>query len=324
MRFNELTQEDKDLFRRVYSPEYKKDGKKLSRLEVQQELSDYFNIGMRTVRLWANKLEVGVMSKNITNPSKILVYDIETCRIPAKVFWTGKQYISHNQLMDEPRIISVSWKWLGSDKVEHLVWDKNQNDENLVLEFAKVYNSADMVVGVNNDNFDNRWLNARIAKYGGYVNTFVKSFDVQKQAKRLFRLPSYSMAYLAKFFGCTLKQTHEGILMWDKIEEGTKEEQREYLQKMVDYNIGDIVTTEEIFLKLRKYMGHKVHFGVLNGGERWSCPSCGSTNVELVRVTATPAGTLQYIMRCNEDEVEYKLSATNYNKFLDSKIEDYS
>lgn len=323
MRFNELTLDDKELIKRVYSPDYKEGGKKLSRLEIQQKLSEHFDVAERTVRDWAKKLEVGVMAKNITNPSKILVYDIETCRVPAKVFWTGKQFISHTQLMDEPRIISISWKWLGGDTVEHLVWDENQSDKDLVLEFAKVYNQADMVVGVNNDNFDNRWLNARIAKFGGYVNTHVRSFDVQKQAKRLFRLPSYSMAYMAKFFGVTLKQSHEGIVMWDKIEDGTRAEQLEYLQKMVDYNIGDIVTTEEIFLKLRKYMGHKVHFGVLKGGARWSCPNCGGTNVELVRVTATPAGTLQYIMRCNDDEVEYKLSATQYNKFLDSKLESY-
>ena len=65
-----------------------------------------------------------------------------------------------------------------------------------------------MVIGQNNDRFDNRWVNARAAKHNLFVNTFIKSFDIMKQTKRLFRLPSYSMAYIAKFFGLTLKQSH--------------------------------------------------------------------------------------------------------------------
>ena len=48
----------------------------------------------RTIRKWANNLQVNVMKKNIVNPTKIMVYDIETSRVEAKVFWTGKQYVN--------------------------------------------------------------------------------------------------------------------------------------------------------------------------------------------------------------------------------------
>jgi predicted RecB family nuclease len=51
------------------------------------------------------------------------------------------------------------------------------------------------------------------------------------------------MAYITKFLGVETKLHHEGIVMWDKIQFGTKEEQVEYLQKMVDYNRQDIVAT---------------------------------------------------------------------------------
>lgn len=322
MRYKELTSVDKDLIKRVYAPNYKINGELLSMAEKQDKLATYFGVTTRAIRKWAKKMELGLMRKNIVNPSKILIYDIETSRVNAKVFWTGKQFISHNQIQEEPKIITISWKWLYDDKIHHLTWDKNHNDVDMVKNFSTVYNSADMVVGVNNNNFDNRWLNARIAKYSGYVNTYVRSFDIQKECKRLFRLPSYSMSYLANYFDVTLKQNHEGIIMWDKVEQGTKEEQEEYLQKMIDYNIGDIVTTEELFLRLRKYMGNKVHLGVLQGGDRYNCPHCGGGNIELVKVTATAAGTLQYIMRCLDDGVEFKLSAYQYNKFLDEKLEN--
>lgn len=313
MRFKQLSSSQKEYIKKVYE-------ENPSREKAQLELADHFGVIPRTIRNWANKLEKGLMTKNIVNPSKILIYDIETCRVEAKVWWTGKQYVGHKQLETEPKIITIAWKWLGEDKVHSLTWDKKQSDKKLVKAFIKEYNKADMVIGQNNDRFDNRWLNARAMKYGFDINVFVKSFDIMKQTKRLFRLPSYSMAYITEFLGVTLKQSHEGIHMWDMIESGTEEQQEEYLQKMVDYNVGDIVSTEEMYLKLRKYMGHKVHFGVLHGGEKWSCPSCGSEDVRLYKTSVTPAGTLQRVMICNVDKVKYKISNKQYMNFLEDKM----
>tara|TARA_R110000782_G_scaffold12246_5_gene36995 strand:+ start:1772 stop:2758 length:987 start_codon:yes stop_codon:yes gene_type:complete len=325
MTFKQLTLDDKNLFAKLYSPDYRENKKELSRDEVQDKLSEYFDVSKRSVREWANKMGLGLMAKNIVNPTKILIYDIETSRVEAKLFWTGKTYINYKQIRGVPQIISVSWRWLGEEKVSHLKWDmKTHTDEQLVTEFLKVYNKADMVVGYNNKNFDDRWINAKAMKYNLFVNVYVKSFDLIKHSKRLFRLISYSMAYLAEFMGVTLKQGHEGILMWDMIEDGTKEQQEEYIQKMINYNVGDIITTEEIFLKLRKYMGHTIHVGAFEGGEKYSCPHCGGINVELFKATNTAAGTPQYIMRCLDDDVQYKISHRDYMKFLQSKVDKFN
>lgn len=314
MRFKELTQTDKDLIVRLYQSNKSRD-------DVQDTLSDMFNVAKRTIRKWANKLEVGKMAKNVTQPSKILVYDIETCRVPALVWWAGKQYIHSRQLTEEPRIITVAWKWLGEDEVKYLTWDKDQSDKELMRQFLEVYNKADMVVGQNNDNFDNRWINARAMKYGFDVNVHVRSMDIMKQSKRLFRVAGYSMAYLSQFSEVTHKQGHEGMVMWDKIQFGTDEEKVEYMQKMVDYNIGDIITTEELYVRFRPYMKHQVHFGVLNGEEKWTCPNTGSKQVHLHKTTVTPAGTVQRIMK-SPDGSTYKISNKNYMNFLDDRIKN--
>lgn len=309
MRFNELTQDDKNLIRASYN-------RGVSRDETQALLAATLGTSKRSIRRWAKDL--GIVSDETSNDFKVMVYDIETSRVTAKVWWTGKQYIGHKQLLEEPKIISISYKWLGEDKIYALTWDKNHCDKDMITKFMAEYNKADMVIGQNNDRFDNRWINARAMKFGVEFNTFVKSFDIMKQTKRLFRLPSYSMDYITKFLGVENKLTHEGIKMWDMIQDGNKKQQKEYLKKMVEYNVGDIVSTEAMYLKLRKYMGHKLHFGVLSGKPKYSSPSDGSTDVKLLRVTTTAAGTLQYIMQSNTDGVQYKINNKAYLEFLNS------
>lgn len=313
MIFKELSQEDKDIIIKEY-----KDCE--SREEAQEKLAKYFNVAKRTIRKWANKLEIGLMTKNIVNLNKILIYDIETTRVKAWVWWSGKQFVSGDSLIDEPKIITIAYKWLGEDDITVLTWDEKSSDKQLLEKFLKVYNSADMVIGQNNDRFDNRWVNARAMKYGLDVNTFVRSFDIMRETKRLFRLPSYSMKYITNYLGIQTKLEHEGIKMWEKIQTGTPEEQKEYLQKMVEYNRQDIVATEDMYLTLRKYMGHKTHFGVLNGQERFTCPNCGGKNVSLDKTTVTPAGTVQRVMKCNDDGVVYKISNKQYMDYLEYKM----
>lgn len=288
-------------------------------LEIQKSLAGRFNVTKRTVRNWANKLDLNIMVKNIENPFKVLVYDIETCRVPAMVFWTGKTYINHRQLREEPKIISISWKWLGEDKVHSLTWSKDHCDETLMRKFLPIYNSADMVVGYNNDKFDNKWINTRAVKHRLDVNLHIKSFDLYKQARKTLRLPSYSMEYLANYFGLTPKLKTEGIDMWDKIQFGTQEVQISSLKDMVEYNIGDILTTEEIYIELRKYFGHKTHLGVLLGKEKYTCPNCGGDNVSEYNgnYSVTPAGTIQRHMICRDDKVQYKISNTSFLKFIE-------
>lgn len=313
--FNELTDSEKKMFAKVYE-------KYDSRLEAQEYLGDIFDVNPRTIRDWANKLHLGVLPENITNPNKIMVYDIETSRATFKLFWTGNQYVSVNNMTQAPKIISISWKWLGKEKVHALTWDKNQCDKKMLKEFIKEYNKADMVIGQNNDKFDNRWVNARIAKHDLFVNTHVKSFDIMKQNKKYFRLPSYSMKFMCEYFDVEQKLEHSGKKMWDLIEDGTREEQENALKEMVDYNKGDIISTEALYYRLRKYYGHKVHFGVLNGEPKWVSPSNGSYDVKLYKTDVTPAGTIQRIMKCNSDGTLYKINNKTYMDYLDWKIKN--
>ncbi len=310
MKFKQLNESEKLFISTMYTIQESRKG-------AQQMLALHFGVSERTIRTWAKDLGITGVETNVS--SKVMVYDIETSRVKANVWWTGKQYVGHNQLTEEPKIISICYKWLGADEIYTLTWDSNQCDRKMMKDFLNAYNTADMVIGQNNDRFDNRWVNARAMKYNLDVNTLVKSFDIMKQTKKLFRLPSYSMDYVTKYLGVTNKMKHEGIIMWEMIQEGNKKQQKEYLQKMVDYNVQDIICTEQMYTKLRKYMGHKVHFGVLNGMPKYSSPSDGSTDLTLLQTVTTSAGTIQHIMRSNSDGVQFKLSNRNYLAYLNNE-----
>lgn len=303
-----LSKKDKQYIIDLYSSDKPKQ-------EVQRILSDYFDVSERTIRKYANHLGLNNVKENISN-DRILVYDIETSRVKADVWSTGKQYINHSQLRSKTTIISIAWKWIGQDEVYSLTWDKNHCDKKMLQEFLKSYNSASMVVGQNNNSFDNKLINTRSAYHKLHVDRFVKSFDIYRMAKRYFRLPSYSMAYMASYFGLTLKQSHEGIYMWEMIEYGNAEEKKEYLQKMVEYNKGDIVTTEELYLTLKPYFANVTNKAVASGLPKWACPITGSKNVRLLKTIFTEMGTVQRILYCEESKHQYKVNNKTYMDFL--------
>jgi uncharacterized protein YprB with RNaseH-like and TPR domain len=292
-----------------------------SRAKVQEELSDLFDVSVRTIRRIAKDLGISQIAANISN-DKIMVYDIETSRIKADVWNSGKQYVNHTQLRSHTKIISIAWKWVGKDEVYSLTWDKNHCDKKMLEKFLKEYNKASMVVGQNNNSFDNKLINTRAAYYRFHVDRYVKSFDIYRMAKRYFRLASYSMAYMAKYFGLTLKQSHEGIWMWEMIEYGTPKEQKEYLQKMVDYNKGDIVTTEELYLTLKPYFGSVTNKAVASGLPKWCCPVSGSREVKLLKTIFTEMGTVQRILYCEESKHQYKVNNKVYMDFLQRNMNE--
>jgi len=251
---------------------------------------------------------------------KIMVYDLETSRVEAHLWNTGKQYVGHDNLKSETQILSVAWKWLGEDTVHDLKWSmKKRNDKKLVKAFVEEYNKADMVIGFNNNSFDNKLLNSRAMKYNLDINTTIKSFDIMKQAKKVFRLASYSMAYISRFLEVGGKLDYSGgVKMWEDIQFGTKDEAKQSMKIMLAYNKRDVVLTEEIYLKLRKYLGNVIHAGVFAGEDKCSCPNCASTSTSLYGTQITPAGTIGRTMVCDKCKVKFKVSNTTYLKSLEN------
>lgn len=247
--------------------------------------------------------------------TKILIYDIETSKTQFELWWSGQQFVNGNNAMQDSKIITISYKWLGTNTVHYVKWDENHCDKQLMIDFLQAYNQADMVVGINNNKFDNKYINTRAAKFGLDVNLHVKSLDIQKECRKLFRLPSYSMKYLGRYFNTPVQKMKVSLQdIWEDIMYGTPEESKEAMELLIEYNIKDILTTEQLYLKLKKYLKHPIHIGALEGGSKASCPICGNTDVELYKTTVTNSGTVQRIMKCKKDNHLFKISNTEYLK----------
>jgi hypothetical protein len=296
-----------------------------SKTEVQNLLAKEWDVTTRTIRTLAKSNGLNVIKAN-TISDRIMVYDIETSYVLFEGWSTGKTYNSWKDIHGEKctKIISVSWKWIGKDEVHALTWDENQCDKKLMETFLKEYNKAAMVVGYNNNSFDNKIINSRAWIHSLFIKTHITSFDVYRHVAKTQRHQSKSLAYLCEVKGLTAqKLTHRGKIMWREIQFGSKAEQKKALQEMVDYNVGDIVSTEELYVTLKPYFKHAMHFGVKDGLPKWVCPNTGSTDVKLLDTKITSAGTVQRILYCEESDTQYKVNNKTYMDFLQRAMSKY-
>jgi predicted RNA-binding Zn-ribbon protein involved in translation (DUF1610 family) len=101
--------------------------------------------------------------------------------------------------------------------------------------------------------------------------------------------------------------------LWEKV---CFKNDKEALKQMVTYCNQDVVLLEDIYHKIQSYVDTNTHVGVHEGKAKWSCPNCGSEDVEYVKSVITKAGTIQRLMKCNDCKHDYKISNTAYKEFV--------
>ena len=181
--------------------------------------------------------------------TKRLIFDIETS--PNIVFsWAigGRCYLSMDNIIQERAIICISWKWEDEDQVYSLSWNKG-DDKAMLEDFAKVMNSADVLVTHNGDNFDIRWVRARCMFHGIKISPKFNSIDTLKLARAQFRLNSNKLNYIAQFLGLGSK-IETSYNLWKEI---CLNHDQDALDKMVKYCENDVVLLEKVYKSLREY-----------------------------------------------------------------------
>jgi DNA polymerase elongation subunit (family B) len=208
--------------------------------------------------------------------AKILTIDIETSPIMAKVWSLWKQNVSLDQIEDDWYIMSFAAKWLGKDGVEyHDCRNSIGKDKKLLKRLHELLDEADIVIAHNGDKFDIPKINARFILNGLQPPSPYKSIDTVKVAKRTFNFTSNKLAYLTDALCEDKKLDHAkfaGWKLWNECMLGNEEAWDE----MEEYNRMDVVSLEELYLKLRPWMPNHPNVNVMEDHDDCNCPKCGS------------------------------------------------
>lgn len=208
----------------------------------------------------------------------IYVIDLETAPKVAYVWRFFKEMIGAKQVLDHGHIMSFCAKKLGSK--EHIYVENRKDDDKFITqELIKVLDDADIVVAQNGDKFDLPTINGRALVHDLLPPSPYKTVDTLKVAQKEFKFERNSLEYLAKILGCEEKGGHKefpGFELWLECLKGNDKAWAE----MKAYNIQDVDTLEEVYLKMRPWCRFHPNVAVFEEQEKTLCPKCGSEHIQ--------------------------------------------
>lgn len=211
---------------------------------------------------------------NGDNLTRILILDIETSPNLAFVWKFWKENIGAKQVLEHTTILSFACKWLGEDEVFY--YDTHyQNEKELLGRLIEYLDAADFVVAHNGDKFDLPTIQGRALVVGHRPPSPYKTIDTLLVSRYEFNFPSNTLEYLADILGVEKKDNHQkfpGFELWAECLKNNPEAWEE----MKAYNIQDVVTLEQVYLKMRPWMRRHPNVGVIEEDNHSSCPKCGS------------------------------------------------
>ena len=245
---------------------------------------------------------------------KRLFFDIETSYLLCRMWRVGKvNWVSHHQIVQDKKIICISYKWEGEDKIHTLVWDKRQNDKKLIKEFIKVLGQADEIIAHNGDRFDIKEIRTRAIKEGLLMFPRYRTLDTLKKSRKYFNFHSNKLDYLGEYLEVGRKQEHDGFQLWIDVVEGKNKDR---LDEMVRYCEQDVILLEDVFSVLSPYIDHNTNFAMVSGGEKYHCPNCASKNTKLSHTDTTPMGYIKRNMKCLDCKKQFVISNKSYVNYL--------
>ena len=226
-----------------------------------------------------------------------LFFDIETSP-NIGLFWEAgyKKNIDYSNIIQERAIICICYKWEEEKEVYALQWDSKQNDKAMLQKFIEVANQANELVGHNGDKFDLPWIRTRCLYHRVELFPKYTTIDTLKLSRRQFRFNSNRLDYIASFLGIGRKIKTD-FNLWKDIVLNKCDKS---MAKMIDYCKQDVRLLEQVHKELRLHDTTKTHYGVLERGDKRTCPECGSNNVNISKTKITAAGTKQIQYQCKD------------------------
>jgi len=227
-----------------------------------------------------------------------ILLDIETAPSMAFVWGMWKQNINPDLLIDRGYIMSCAIKELGNKHITYLE-NRTEDDYEITKSIVDWLHKADYVIAHNGKRFDIPFIRARAVVHNIPPPSPHKDIDTLQIAKKVFRFTRNTLANLCEELQVNnqkLKHSNfPGAKLWVECMKGNDKAWKE----MKEYNIMDIVSLEEVYLKLRSWYHQHPNINIEDTDETMRCPKCGSANIVRRGYFTTNVGKYQRY-RCKE------------------------
>jgi len=239
---------------------------------------------------------------------RILFFDVETTPVKAWIWRTGKQVLRHDQIVEGQKfdIICIAYRWQHSPKIYSLQWNlAKQDSSKMINDFAKVIESADVVIGQNSDSFDIKQINTQRLLHRQPPISWPTSEDTRKQIKKHFYVTSSSLEYMSKLLTGSGK---DKMAFQDWIDIIDKHSALA-LKKMVRYCKRDVQKLYEVWKRIAPYVTIKASRAVIANTGQEACPSCASKLTRKYGFRVTRTGKKQR-MQCYSCAHTFELASS--------------
>ena len=236
-----------------------------------------------------------IVARRVYDKPRIAVCDIETLPIISYNWGIWEQNIGLEQIIADGCMLGWAGKFLNEPE---MYFDILTSKEAKVRDTSRIsksiwdfLSSADVVIGHNFVGFDAKYINTEFIKHDLPPLKYTV-VDTLLVAKQNFRFSSNKMKFINEQLGIKNKIDNSGFSLWKGCDEGDEKS----LATMLEYNIGDIGATEELFYKVRPYV-RNFNVALYNEINEPQCPVCGSEKLESIGFYYTSAGKWESV-RC--------------------------
>lgn len=203
---------------------------------------------------------------------KILFFDIECS--PALFYGYGlyDQNIPVQSIVEQPRMIAFTAKWLGKKKV-FAFSEFHHSRKEMLEEMHALLEEADVVSGWNSRGFDVKWVNSEFIVEGFKPPTPYKQLDLMRESKRNFRFLSHSLNYVSQRLLEDQKLDYSMLNMWRIVNnpKTSDEARKKEWNSMIRYAKKDTALLEPLFKEMLPWL--KMPHPVTENPD--ACHNCG-------------------------------------------------
>lgn len=263
-------------------------------------VSDF--LSKRTHKDWWQQIEGKVEKVKYEGP-RIFIYDIETAPEVSYHFGRWKVNLTEDKNIQRGHMLTWAGKWYGEDTIYsdkltnyNMFNEDPHNDVRIVETLWDMIDQADIIVAHNGIAFDTAWFRSRCMIHGLRPPSPFKEVDTLKEIRRGFRFPSNSLKSLMIDLDLERKIETGGFELWARCMRG----EREAFETMQEYNIGDIVSLEELYIKLLPWIRNHPNAALYYDDNLTRCTGCGSDDLELIENRNSYTGVSVFaVHRCN-------------------------